>query len=118
MSFRCELCGEEFKTAQGLAGHRQFKHGHQMIKDDMKLLLAMDAILRGEDMVEIPIKHRVHPSVVLEASGWINELSRNRLVTSHDLEELKSELKELKKCIIMLGLRVMALESFHERHER
>jgi hypothetical protein len=23
----CEICGEEFETSQGLAGHKQFKHG-------------------------------------------------------------------------------------------
>jgi len=115
MVFKCELCGEEFKTAQGLAGHRQFKHGHQAIKDDTKLLLAMNAILRGEDMVEVPIRHGVHPSIVLEAAGWISKLAGNRLATVQDLEELEKQLRELKKWVIMLGLRIMALESLLQR---
>jgi len=113
--YRCELCGKEFKTMQGLSGHKMFKHGNRAAEGDEKLLIAMDAILNGEKMVEIPIRYRMHPSTVLEAAKWISELAENKLATARDLEELKAELRELKKWVIMLGFRVVALEALLER---
>jgi len=32
---RCEICGSVFKTAQGLAGHKRFRHGTNRLADEM-----------------------------------------------------------------------------------
>jgi choline kinase len=32
---RCEICGSFFKTAQGLAGHKRFRHGTHGLADEM-----------------------------------------------------------------------------------
>jgi hypothetical protein len=55
---KCDLCGKEFKDAQGLAGHMRFKHGESSNEGNQETKLPMktmpvDALIRELELPEL-----------------------------------------------------------------
>ncbi len=88
---RCDICGTEIKTAQGLAGHKRFRHGPAGLASELETTLVSrqlhrkvfgrlsdrladklaDAILEshGEEMLEVCLLELSRQGVDLSFSG-------------------------------------------------
>lgn len=52
--YKCEICGETFKTSQGRAGHKMFKHQSKRVPIKIKRAKGIpDAILVDDEVIGI-----------------------------------------------------------------
>lgn len=52
MSIKCEICGKEFKTSQGLRGHKTFVHQMSATQDPPARLATEQELIEVEDPVK------------------------------------------------------------------
>ncbi len=100
----CDICGEVFKTAQGLAGHKRLRHGAYGVAGELGIVLSNKQLHRkvlqrlGEKLADRLAE------VILESHGqeilelYLEELSRRGL----DLSSLRST-RNVRAIIVAAG---------------
>jgi len=79
---RCDICGVEFKTAQGLAGHKRFRHGPAGLASELETTL---------------VSRQIHRKVFSRLSDRLADRLADAIMESHGEEMLEVYLLELSR---------------------
>jgi len=115
---KCEICGKEFKTQQGLSGHERFVHG---IKPDKQHpLFPPKRFVTDENLAEAVDKRLsviTHELITTMSvmSGRIDELYKFHGETSGSVDELYKFHDETNVIILALLLKAISPKQITEK---
>ena len=118
----CELCGKEFRTTQGLRGHKTFKHGIRA--DHGRLAVLLDRFVRTD---ETKSELESDNSRLTESEDELGNIVSRVTKIEYTILELEKTLERLGKYMALLATqnetshlasRVKLIKEQVEKHDR
>ena len=104
MDTTCEICGREFKTSQGLRGHKNFKHQMAKLKEPPAPPVTEQKLNKLEER-----RGEVELNVESPDPGLLNKHSETEVTITGQLEYLTDQVEEYTSQLVEISENVSKL---------